>query len=447
MSDNILTYFIFGIIGIILFLLIIKQPYLGVVFTIATLPVVDLFPHIPLFSSVAVPVGLVTLLAYLLQAKNIPKRQNNWLDPVFLFGLLFIFWIVVSNPEAAILGKDRIWLLTFVQLWVLMVLSGDLLVTPQRQQTAMVIFAIAAMVSAIFAIFQGEISEDALSSIRVAGLAANANQAARYFVIALVFFYYLRTKTTSAFNKLLYLVGIFVTFVGVFFTVSRSGMLLLFGAFGLILIFQPRVKNKVGSIILLVIGLLVVSFFSDSIFKIIRDIFPAVQEGTDTVGLRYNLWRAGWKMWVDHPLSGVGIGQYNHNLWRYMMNMEGPTRGSASSHNTYVQVLSETGIMGFIFFMTMLINAFKHLWPSHSRAIEVDQDLRNTWFIILVIISVGGITITDLANKILWMVMGISVVFAKRKTVEEAPAQVESVNSTKTSGTSIRLRRWMKNVK
>ena len=152
-------------------------------------------------------------------------------------------------------------------------------------------------------------------------------------------------------------------------------------------------------------------------------------------------------MWVDHPFVGVGIGQYNHNLWRYMMNMEGPTRGSASSHNTYVQVLSETGTVGFFLFMAMLINAFKHLWPSPSRAKEEDEDLRNIWFIILLIISVGGITITDLANKILWMVLGISVVFAKRKSVEKTPAHGESVNSKKTTATSIRLRRWMKNVK
>mgnify|MGYP000895446580 CR=1 FL=1 len=447
MNNNIITYLIFGIIGIVLFFLIFRQPYIGVVFTIATLPVIDLFPDIPLFSSIAVPLGLVTLVSYLFQTKSNLNRQKKGLDPVFIFGLLFMFWTVISNPEAAIFGKDRVWVLTFVQLWVLMALSGELLVTPQRQKTAMVIFAIAATISALFAIFQGEIAEDALSSARVAGLATNANQAARYFVIALVFFYYLRIKTNSSFNKLLYLVGILVTFIGVFFTVSRSGILLLFGAFGLILIFQPRVKNKVGLVILLVVGLIVLSFFSDSIFRIIRDIFPAIQEGTDTVGLRYNLWKAGWRMWLDHPFNGVGIGQYNQNLRRYMINMVGPTRGSLSSHNTYVQVLSETGIVGFTLFMGMLINAFKHLWPSASRSLNENEDLRNAWFIILLIISVGGITITDLANKILWMVLGISVVFAKRKTVEAANQLPDSVKPFKTSATSIRLRRWMKNVK
>lgn len=447
MVENLFAYVALGCIGLVLLLLIFRQPYLGVVFTIATLPVIDLFPDIPLFSSIAVPLGLVTLVSYLFQSKGSTKKRQKWLDPIYIFGLLFIFWTVISDPEAAFFGKDRVWILTFVQLWILMLLSGELLSTPQRQQTAMLIFAVAAMISASFAIFQGEIAEDAVSSARVAGLATNANQAARYFVIALVFFYYLRTKTSSPFKKLIFLIGIFITFIGVFFTVSRSGILLLFGAFGLILIFQPRVKNKVGAIILLVAGLLVVSFFSDSIFRIIRDIFPAIQEGTDTVGLRYNLWRAGWRMWLENPLGGVGIGQYNRNLWRYMADMQGPTRGSASSHNTYVQVLSETGLVGLFAFMGMLVNSFIHLWPSTARAMDKDEDLRNTWFIVLLIISVGGITITDLANKILWMVMGVSVVFGNQKFVEEEKSLPESVKQIYTSDTSIRIRRWMKNIK
>ena len=447
MSNEIFEYTLLGLIGVVLVLVVLRQPYLGLVFTIATLPVIDLLPQIPIFSSVVPLIGLVTLGGYLFQTKRSQKIRTNKFDLINLFGLLFIFWTVVSNPNAALTTGDRNWLFTFVQLWILMAVSGELLEDPKRQKMTILIFAIASMVSALFAILEGDIAEDALDSARVAGLATNANQAARYFVIALVFFYYLRTKTNSPLTKLLYLVGIFVTFMGVFFTVSRSGMLLLFGAFGLILIFQPQVKNKVGSIVLLIVGLIVLSFFSDSIFKIISDIFPAIQEGTDTVGLRYNLWRAGWRMWLDHPFQGVGIGMYNSNLWRYMQGLIGPTRGSASSHNTYVQVLSETGIVGFTFFMAMLINAFKNLWPSPSRAVDDNEDLRNTWFIILLIISVGGITITDLANKILWMVLGISVVFSKQKTVEAINRVPESVKPLKTSPTTIRLRRWMKNVK
>ncbi len=432
MVHEIFSYVLLGLIGLVILLFVLRQPYLGLVFTIATLPIVDLLPQIPLFSSIVPIIGLVTLGAYLLQTKRPEKKRTNKFDIEKLFGILFIFWVVVSNPKAAFTAGDRNWLFTFVQLWILMALSGELLKDSDRQKTAMLIFAIAAMASAVFAILEGDIAEDALSSARVAGLATNANQAARYFVVALVFFYYLRIKSNASLARFFYLLGIIITFLGVFFTVSRSGILLLFGACGLILILQPQIKNKAGLITLVLVGLLILSVNSDNIFKIIGSIFPAITEGTDTVGLRYNLWRAGWRMWLDQPFQGVGIGMYNSRLWRYMQGMTGPTVGSTSPHNTYIQVLSETGIIGFILFLVMLFNAFKNLWPSKINTQNGDEEFRHMWLIILIVISVGGLTITDLANKLLWMVMGVSITYGNiSNVVEQAPETQPSRQSIK----------------
>lgn len=419
MVNEYFEFILLGLIGIVVLFIVLRQPYLGLVFTIATLPIIDLLPEIPLFSSVVPLIGAATLAGYLFQSKLPEKKSTNKLNMVNLFALLFIFWAILSNPEAALTASYRNWLFTFVQLWILLALSGTMLKETKYQKTVMVIFAIAAMISAIFAIFQGNITEDALTSARVSGLATNANQAARYFVVAMIFFYYLRMKSKDPMSRFLFLLGIIITFLGVFFTVSRSGILLLFGAAGLILIMQPQTKNKASLVALVLTGLLILSFFSDNIFKIIGSIFPSITEGTDTVGLRYNLWRAGWGMWLDHPIQGVGIGMYNSNLWRYMQGLIGPTVGKASSHNTYIQVLSETGIIGFVLFMAMLVNALKNLWPSKDNTQQGDDDFRHMWLIILIVISVGGITITDLANKLLWMVMGISITYSDANLLKE----------------------------
>lgn len=441
MVHEIFAYVLLGLIGIVVLLVVLKQPYLGLVFTIATMPVIDLLPEIPLFSSIVPLIGMVTLGGFLFQSKRPQTVRTSKFDVVNIFGLIFIFWVVVSNPKAAFTAGDRNWLFTFVQLWILMALSGELLKDSDRQKMTILIFAIASMVSAVFAILQGNITEDALSSARVAGLATNANQAARYFVVALVFFYYLRIKSNASMARFLYLLGIIITFLGVFFTVSRSGILLLFGACGLILILQPQTKNKAGMIALVTVGLLVLNAFSDNVFKIIGSIFPAITEGTDTVGLRYNLWRAGWRMWLDHPFQGVGIGMYNSNLWRYMQGLVGPTRGSASSHNTYIQVLSETGIIGFILFMVMLVSSIKHLWPIKNGSKNGDYDYRHMWLIVLIVISVGGLSITDLASKLLWMVMGVSIVYGttSRGTEQNVEPQQSGLSETPAFSSTIRF--------
>ncbi len=447
MNNEILANLLIGVIGIIVFFFILKWPFIGVAVTISILPIVHIFPDIPLFTSISVPVGVATLASYLLQSKRKQTAPKGKPEPVLWFGFLFIFWTVVSNPEASFLGADRVWLLTFVQLWVLMYLTGELLVTPKRQETTMLIFAVVSMISAIFAVLQGEIAEDALSSARVAGLAVNANQAARYYVVAFVCFYFLRSTMQKPFLRFLYFIGILTTFVGIFFTVSRTGILLLFVSSILLLWFQPRVKNKIGLIVFLIVGLLGISFYSESIINIIRGIFPAIREGTDTIGLRYDLWQAGWKMWLDYPVQGIGIGQYPPNLLYYMRLFEGAERSGLSPHNSYVHVLAETGLVGFALFMAMLISAFKNLWPHQSRDYNQRNSIQITWFIILIILCVGSITASDLGNKLLWVLLGISAVYANPNMVEEEDKLTEAAEPVRTTATSLRLRRWMKNVK
>ena len=407
-------------IAIVLVFLIVEQPFLGVAFMISSLPVIDLLPEIPYLTSVVPLIGAITIISFLIQKRNAPGKSLIKFKSVLVFGILFIIWIYLSNPDAAWSGIDRNWVLTFIQLWVLMFLVGELLDTPKKQQVVMLIFSGVTIVSAFYAVTLGEIAEDALSSARVSGLATNANEAARYFVVAMVFLSYLRTQTKTPFLRFLALGGILITFLGVFFTVSRSGILLLFGAQGLIIFLQPQLKQKTGLTLVFVVGFIIIGFLSDNIFNIIGDIFPTIIEGTDTMGLRYNLWKAGWQMWLDHPVRGVGIGMYQHSMGSYILNLVGPVRVDLVAHNTFVQVLSETGIIGFILFMLMVFNALKNFWNAKFKDDLEAFSLRNVWLIVfLVVVVVGGITQSGHASKLTWMVMGVCVYFANQAKMAE----------------------------
>ena len=82
MTSDPFVYILFGLVGVVVLLIILKWPYFGIAVSISILPIVHIFPDIPLFSSIATPVGLVTLVAYLLQSKGIKKRQKRKLEPV-----------------------------------------------------------------------------------------------------------------------------------------------------------------------------------------------------------------------------------------------------------------------------------------------------------------------------------------------------------------------------
>lgn len=138
-------------IGLVIILLVLRRPYLGIVFIAASLPIADLLPEIPYMTSVIPLIGGVTLVIFLLSRRK-ENRSALHLSNVHLAGLVFIIWIFVSNPQAAWFGADRNWVFTFFQLWVVAWLAGELLDSPEKHRVFMWLYSIITIISALFAI-------------------------------------------------------------------------------------------------------------------------------------------------------------------------------------------------------------------------------------------------------------------------------------------------------
>lgn len=402
-------------------LAILKQPYLGIVFTVASLPLTDLLPPIPYATSVVPLIGGMALVSYISQQRwHLNERLQIRLTIGHYLGLLFIAWLFLSNPSAALFLGSRNWLLTFIQLLLLSWLAGKLLTNPREHQTLMWIYCAAAIFSALFAIREVIFGGGPSLILRGDGFTGGANSAARYFTIAFVFLVYLRNKTEKGpFLSGALLSSLAVLVVGVVYSVSRTGFLLLVAAIGMLLIqrsFTGR-QQQLAFLATLAITITVIFFIPDLIFTLLRfdKMFQAVQLGTDTVGLRYTLWDAGWQMWSDHPLAGVGIGQFPSHLPFYgkLLKLKLQHLGA---HNMYIQVLAETGIIGLILFAGLLSSALKSLWQAARLSNPVASSLAWTWFIVLVLLLLGGITKNDHFDKLLWLVLGIGVSYTWQKT-------------------------------
>lgn len=392
--------------------LILRRPYLGLVLTAASLPVADVLPKIAFASSVVPLIGAITLFGFLL------KRIKEHKDRVFSFinvhviAILFISWMFISNPQASWFGPDRNWIFTFFQLWVLIWLAGELLDAPEKHHVFMWMFSIVTVVSALIAIQQGSLGEEINQALRSSGLAQGANTAARYFVIATVFLIYLRIVSHNRLMRLLATSGAIITFIGVFFTVSRSGMLLLFVALGLLVLLQPHVKYRFQLVVVFVVALIVLWSLSENIFDILKSIAPTIAQRTDTVGLRYTLWKGGWRMWLDHPIQGVGIGMYPRLVRNYGPDLMALYYWKgAATHNMFIQVLAETGFIGFGLFTLLLGKSLQNILRAGKIENPNIVSLRNVWLIVFLIMLLGGITKSDQADKMIWMAMGVSVYF------------------------------------
>lgn len=402
------------VVGLALFLiaLILSKPYLGIVFTLVSLPVVDLLPEIPFFSSILGLIGIVTLVRFFALRKNETRKLIFQYNAIHVVGFFFIIWIFLSNYQAAWFGYGRNWFLTFFQLLVLTWLTGELLDSPEKQRVFMWSFAVVSAVVAIISIQQGNIGDTISVSTRASGLAGNPNSTGRYLVVSMVFFSYLSSITEKRIFRLLAFVGIIVTFLGVFFTLSRTSILLIFVAVALQNIFVSRKKISLSIVVAYIAAGLILWLLSDRIIDIIQSILPSILQGSDTAGLRYKLWQAAWRMWLENPVQGIGIGNFPVYL-KYFADGVGlaPHYWGSLPHNTYLSALAETGLVGFIFFGTLLVLSFRNFLQMGKVQDDDIISLRNIWLVVFITVLLAEITANGLYDKMLWFLFGISIYF------------------------------------
>lgn len=71
---------------------------------------------------------------------------------------------------------------------------------------------------------------------------------------------------------------------------------------------------------------------------------------------RLELWRVARRIFIEHPIVGVGLGAYQDAHYVYAMRPEfNPIAlGHRDAHSTYYRLLAESGLVGFVLFFGMI---------------------------------------------------------------------------------------------
>jgi O-antigen ligase len=89
-----------------------------------------------------------------------------------------------------------------------------------------------------------------------------------------------------------------------------------------------------------------------------------------SVGKRFEMWRAAWRLFLSHPLSGVGTGAYKDMTNELIKKGQiGPFISSYDHpHNDYLDALSNRGILGFaVLFAILLIPTLRFVRATSSQ--------------------------------------------------------------------------------
>ncbi|MBV9545664.1 MAG: O-antigen ligase family protein [Chloroflexi bacterium] len=152
--------------------------------------------------------------------------------------------------------------------------------------------------------------------------------------------------------------------IGFFATQSRGGLLALIVATGAALLLAPRQRRRILALAAVAgLGAIVlVAIRPDALSRI-------VDFGGGSSG-RSDLWRVGWQVFAGHPLFGIGIGNFTVVEAHYVLapgnisRIQYITDQPHLVHNTYLQLLAETGIVGLVGMLSVVWLSLRSTWRA-----------------------------------------------------------------------------------
>jgi len=155
-----------------------------------------------------------------------------------------------------------------------------------------------------------------------------------------------------------------------FLSASRGGIAAFFLEVGLLMILgilrgHGRNQLVAGSILALLAGGFVVWLGAGRAL----DRFQAYRKLEVKENRRAEMVKDSWRIFVDHPVIGTGLGTLQDVFPRYETLYDGATVNH--THNDYVEVLAETGAIGGLicacFLLLFFAAAWKHIAKSQNR--------------------------------------------------------------------------------
>jgi len=273
-------------------------------------------------------------------------------------------------------------------------------------------------------------------SARPGGLFRDPNYYALSTIISMPIVYYLLRTTTRSFLRL-GLYGILSFYcVGLVLSLSRGAFV---GLAGMILtafiLSQRKSKAFITIAVIIVLGLQLAPDRLWERFSQTRVVEEETVYGTAaSTTRRWHLVKAGLGMMAEHPLKGVGLGQFK--AWSLFYE---PALGYAGvAHNTYIEVGAELGLPALLLFLGIIWHTYRDLLRMRRKyKYERDRDLWLLFTSLTVSLTgfvIGGSFISGENTKLFWLVVFLTIALRRcvlmENRLEVKDTKVERVSAS-----------------
>ena len=403
-----------------------------------------------LFLSVAKVLGFLTAVAWLLhhliQKKKIIFTRSMW------FGLGFVAISLLS----VLVAPDKKWALIDVSKlfidYTLFFLLINLISTIKQLKGFVLLLVLtafiastAAIVQVKFPIFQMSGADSVIkfgheeggikdpqelksgSFVRPTGTLGHPNWLSLFLVTLLPLTLY--GISSPDFKKFKYfcLLVLVCQLVALILTHDRMAFLGIVFVFGLALWFRLILVTPL-LIVSICLALFIAPFYVPATY--LERVFSIDNyKKSSSISSRWGLLKAGLGMFIDHPLTGVGAGNFGTVLLNEYPDSEAArtvyhlrefsnstiSDHSQAAHNMYVEVASETGIFGLIVYMVFIFGAARNMYLLHYHrgGLQELKKLPITFMISILAFAFIGLFLHAQLQKVWWIVIGLSIAYSQ----------------------------------
>jgi O-antigen ligase len=335
--------------------------------------------------------GLVALPVFVLAVLE-SKRLRGFSLPVLMMGLfmawgsLSYFWTVDAEATALRIVS---WTQNLVMVWLILELAA----CRAKQLVLMRAYVLGTLVSSCDTILSYITGSEAFYN-RYAGSGFDPNDLGLLLAMSIPLSLYLSTIEKRRGLVWVYRLQLVIVMLAIGLTSSRAALIATLVAW----LYAPLVfvRMKFGKICaFFLVGVLAICsalvFLPETSWDRWGGTGMELEHGT--WGARRVIWSAGFELFRNHPVLGVGAGGFGIGTSRILGQEQ-------VAHNTFLSVLVEEGLIGLGLFLVLLLSLV--LPALRLRPVE-----RSLWLILFATWAVGVSTLTWEARKPTWLLFGL----------------------------------------
>ena len=301
--------------------------------------------------------------------------------------------------------------------WVSVGLLFTIVATWLREPKVFIWFCGAFVLGAVLAVAVGagagafSSGAAAAAESRLEGGVGDPNFLAAGLVPAIVLAGGLMVAARTPIARLACGVAILACTLGVAATQSHGGILALCAAgFASLFVFRRRR-------VFVVVACLGVVALAAAYFSVNPGAWNRISTIEDGGSGRSDLWSIAWQITEDHPVAGVGLKNYQVVAKDYTRKPGELTAVNKIAeqphyvHNTYLEFLAETGVVGLSLFLCLALGSVYTAWQAGKRFEELEEPrleaVARALVVAMIAMLVAATFISDGVDQRLWVLLGL----------------------------------------